>query len=404
MRYPRRLFPLFATAFLAAACESAPEATVETALEAGDPIAGLSEEERGRFLLGKALFTRLTSAEEGLGPTYNQTRCSACHTLPDVGGSGTTDGTLGKARLWEDETCNLLEEEGGDLIQKEATPLLLATGYEPPEKTPPSASVRLDEPALAIYGVGLVELIPEEEILSREDPDDADGDGISGRAGRDLSGHPGMEGELGRFTRKAEWAKLYDFIDASLRTELGLTTPRVPEEQTLNGAPLPPGVDPAPDPEMEEEAMALLYDFIRFLAPPPPEVISSAAVQDSVDAGEGLFEEVGCAACHTPTMRTGPSDIPAMANQTANLYSDILLHDLGPENAGMCGPTATPSEYRTALLWGMRFKENFMHDGSATTLRRSIELHGGESEASRDAYDALSAEDQDFLLRFINSL
>jgi CxxC motif-containing protein (DUF1111 family) len=400
----RRLLSALPLALAATACQRAPEPVATTAVEAGEPLPGLTEEQRGRFLLGKALFTRLTAPEEGLGPTFNQTRCSACHELPEVGGSGTTDGTLGKARLWENGTCDLLEDEGGDLIQKEATPALLATGYTPPEQTPPSASVRIDEPALAIFGMGLVEIIPEAEILSREDPDDADGDGISGRAGRDISGHPGMEGQLGRFTRKAEWARLYDFIDAALRTELGLTTPRAPEEQTLNGAPVPPEADPAPDPEMDEEAMDLLYDFIRFLAPPPPETITSGAVQDSVDRGRELFDEVQCAVCHTPTMSTGAAEIPAMANQTLDLYSDLLLHDLGEENSGMCGPYATPAEYRTSLLWGLRFKANFMHDGAATTLRRSIELHGGESEASRDAFDALSAEEQAYLLRFLESL
>ena len=400
MRNLRFLVPVFAATLVVVGCESA---TVEV-VEAGDPLPGLSEGEMGSFLLGKALFSRITSPEEGLGPTYNQTRCSACHTLPTFGGAGTVDRTLGKARRWENETCDMLTEEGGDLIQKEATPALLATGYSPPERTPERASVRLDEPALSIFGIGLVELIPEADILAQADPDDADGDGISGRVGYDISGHPGQEGKMGRFTRKAEWNKLYDFIAASLQTELGLTTPRGLTEQSLNGVPIPPEADPAPDPEIDEMGLGFLYDFIRFLAPPPREVITSVAVQDSVDRGEMIFDEVGCAACHTPTMRSGPSEVAAMADQTLHLYSDVLLHDLGPENAGMCGPYATPSEYRTAMLWGLRLKENFMHDGAATTVRRSIELHGGESEASRDAFDALTSEEQAFMLRFLASL
>jgi CxxC motif-containing protein (DUF1111 family) len=402
MRNSSRLFPVLAAVLAVGACDR--PLAEDMALEAGEPLPGLSEEELGRFLTGKALFSRLTTPEEGLGPTFNQARCSDCHTLPDAGGSGTTERTLGKARRWENGRCDLLEAEGGDLIQKEATPLLLATGYVPPEQTPPSASVRIDEPALAIFGIGLVELIPEADILSREDPADADGDRISGRAGRDISGHPGMEGQLGRFTRKSEWARLRDFIDAALRTELGLTTPRTPLEQTLNGRPVPPEADPAPDPEMDEEGLDLLYDFARFLAPPEPEVVTSEAVRDSVERGRQLFDDVGCADCHTPSMTTGPSDVPAMANRPVNLYSDLLLHDLGPENAGMCGPYAAPWEYRTALLWGLRFKANYMHDGAATTLERSIELHGGESEASRSAFQGLDAGEQAALLRFLMSL
>lgn len=376
-------------------------ASDDVAREAGEPLSGLTEEELGRYLLGKSVFSRLTSVEEGLGPTYNQTRCSECHQFPVDGGSGPTDRTLGKVRRWENGTCDLLEEEGGDLIQKEATPLLIAQGFSPPEKTPAAASVRIDEPALATFGLGLVDLIPEEDILSREDPDDADGDGISGRAGRDISGLPGMEGRVGRFTRKAEWARVYDFVDAALRTELGLTTPRFPEEQTFNGTPIPPEADPMIDPEMNERDLGILADFIRFSAPPARAEVSSAALRDSVERGEQLFDEIGCAACHTPTMRSGPSEVAALSGKTANLYSDLLLHDMGPEDAGMCGPHATPSEYRTSMLWGVRFKRNFMHDGAATTFEESIDLHGGESEASRDAFRDLSAEDQAMLLRFL---
>ncbi len=399
MRYPRLTLAVLGAALCTGAC-----ASDDVAREAGEPLAGLTEDEMARFLLGKAVFSRLTSVEEGLGPTYNQARCSDCHTLPVTGGSGTTENTLGKARRWENGECDLLEEEGGDLIQKEATPLLLALGYTPPEQTPAGASVRLDEPALATFGLGLIEAIDEEDILSREDPDDADGDGISGRAGRDISGVEEEEGRVGRFNRKAEWSRVYNFVDASLRTEIGLTTPRFPDEQTLGGRPIPAGADPMLDPEMDERGIGILTDFLRFQAPPARAEITSSALRDSVERGEELFDEIGCASCHTPAMRTGTNDVAAMSQKTANLYSDLLLHDLGEENAGICGPHAEPGEYRTTMLWGLRFKENYMHDGSATTLERSIELHGGEGEASQDAFDELSAEEKAFLLSFLRVL
>jgi CxxC motif-containing protein (DUF1111 family) len=251
-----------------------------------------------------------------------------------------------------------------------------------------------------MFGVGLIQEIPDEAILARDDPDDADGDGISGRAGRDMSGLPGV----GRWTRKLERSRLYDLVDAALRRHLGLTTPRFPEEQTFNGVPVPPESDPMPEPEMDDRGIQLITDFIRFLAPPPREALTSSAVRDSVEAGEELFDQVGCAACHTPIMHTGPSEVAALDRKPVHLYSDMLLHDMGPESAGLCGFAATPTEYRTAWLWGMRYKENYMRDGRAGTLRESIELHGGESSGSRDAFAELTPEEQAYLLRFLSAI
>jgi CxxC motif-containing protein (DUF1111 family) len=251
-----------------------------------------------------------------------------------------------------------------------------------------------------MFGLGLVEAIPDAEILSREDPDDADGDGISGRAGRDVSGLPGVA----RWMRKAERGTLPVLVDAALRRELGLTTPDFPEEQTINGVPVPPESDPMPEPEIDARGIGILTDYIRFLAPPARAPISSAALQDSVERGEQLFEEVGCAACHIPTMHTGPNPIAALDSKRVNLYSDVLLHDMGPEEAGLCGLNSTPSERRTTWLWGLRLKENYMHDGLATTPRMAIERHGGESAAARDAFEALTNEEQAALLRFLSIL
>jgi CxxC motif-containing protein (DUF1111 family) len=395
MQNPRFLFAVLGTALITAAC-----ASDDVAREPGQPLPNLTEAEMGRFLLGKAVFTRLTSVEEGLGPTYNQTRCSGCHAIPVAGGSGSTENTLGKARRYENGVCDVLAEEGGDIIQVQATPLAIAAGINPPEQTPPSATIRVEEPALAMFGLGLVQAIPDEEILSRADPDDADDDGISGRAARDASGLPGV----GRWTRKGERGTLLVLVDAALRRELGLTTPTDPVEQTVNGVPVPPEADPMPDPEMDERQIGILTDFIRFLAPPARAPISSAALRDSVEHGEQLFDDVGCAVCHTPTMWTGPHESAALDRKPVNLYSDILLHDMGPEEAALCGLDSSPSERRTTWLWGLRLKENYMYDGLATTVRQSIERHGGESAESRDAFEALTAEEQAALLRFLSIL
>lgn len=384
---------VMAVGLVAAGCEQ----PVDIAIQPGEPLPDVTEDELGRFLLGKATFTRLTSVEEGLGPSYNQTRCSGCHQLPVEGGWGTMDAMLRKARRWENGECDLLEQEGGDLIQTVATPALAETGFTM-EYDPPSASAVVELQALTVFGMGLIEAVPEADIIAMADPDDADGDGISGRVGRD------REGRLGRFTGKAEWFALYDFIDGALRTEIGLTTPDFPVEETLNGVPVPPETDPMPEPEIDEHGINLLVDYVRFSAPPSRAAITSAALRDSVVAGERLFDQVGCTACHTPTLHTGPNESAALDRKPVNAYTDLLLHDLGPDAAGTCGLNASPSEYRTAKLWGIRFKGRYMYDGRAGTLHESVQMHGGEGQASRDAFNALSPEDQALLLRFLSTL
>lgn len=395
MRNRKTLFVLLAVALVA--CASEPE---NPARDPGEPLPGMTDEEMGRFLLGKALFTRLTSVEEGLGPLYNQTRCSGCHAIPVVGGSGTVANALGRARRWENGVCDVLAEEGGDIIQVRATAAAIAAGITPPERTPPSANHRTQEPAIAMFGLGLVEAIPDEDILALADPDDADGDGISGRPGKDASGLPGV----GRWLRQGERGTLTVLVDAALRRELGLTTPIDTVEQTFNGMPVPEEADPMPEPEIDEHGTALITDFIRFLAPPARASITSAAMGDTVQLGEQLFEQVGCAACHIPTMHTGPNESEALDRKPVNVYSDILLHDMGPEEAGLCGLSSSRTERRTAWLWGLRHKENYMFNGLATTLLEAIERHGGESSPSRTAFRALSAEEKAALLRFLSIL
>ncbi len=367
----------------------------DVAQEAGRPLLNLTEGERGRFLLGKAVFDRLTTPEEGLGPLFNADRCNSCHDLPVSGGFGVE--LVVKATRWDGKSCDMLVDEGGDNIQMRATPLLQAHGINY-EITPPSATSRVEVTGPILFGTGLVEAIPDETILSREDPDDRDGDGISGRAGRT------EDGRVGRFGRKLEFATLFDFIEGALRFELGLTTPQHPQEETVNGVPIPPDADPMPDPEMDARGIGLLSDYVRFLAPPTRAELSSSAVRDSVARGERLFDEIGCTSCHVPSMQTGPSDVATLDRKRVNLYSDVLLHDMGPLLADVCGRNASPSEYRTSRLMGLRFQENYLHDGRARSLLQAVLYHGGEAESRRDAFVRLSPPEQAFLIRFLASL
>jgi CxxC motif-containing protein (DUF1111 family) len=375
-----------------AACGRAPVRDVSA--DPGQPLPGLEDAEAGRFLLGKAVFERLVVQEEGLGPLYNADRCSGCHNIPATGGSGTL--TVTKATRFVGESCDLLEGEGGDNIQQRATPLLEAHGIHG-ETIPDDATGHATIEAPPLYGLGLIEAIDENAIIRRADPDDADGDGISGRAGRDA------EGRLARFSRKADVATIEGFIDTALRFEIGLTTPGHPQEERVNGRPLPDGVDPKRDPEIDAAGIGRLVDYVRFLAPPAPEA-ASAAASDSIRRGSRLFERVRCDACHTPSMRTTSGPTRSLSGAEARLYSDLLLHDMGPDLADVCGHAASPSEWRTSTLWGLRYRSRLMHDGRATDVRSAILLHDGEAAATRNAFSRLSATEQADLLRFLASL
>jgi CxxC motif-containing protein (DUF1111 family) len=177
-----------------------------------------------------------------------------------------------------------------------------------------------------------------------------------------------------------------------------------PIEETLNGKPLPAGVDPMAEPEIDERGMRVLTDYINFLAAPPRERPALQSSRDSIAEGQTIFESVGCTSCHTPQMTTGESDVPALSRKVVPLYSDLLLHDMGPGLADVCGENATPSEYRTARLWGLRDRSTFLHDGRASSPTEAILQHDGEAAGARTRFQALPARDLALLARFLSSL
>jgi CxxC motif-containing protein (DUF1111 family) len=284
------------------------------------------------------------------------------------------------------------------VIQERATPLLQAEGVFR-EQTPPGAAETSNEVAPLLFGLGLVESIPDETILSRADPEDNDGDGISGRPGLSL------DGRLGRFTRKGGIADLLEQSASAASTDLGLTSHFRPDEQSVNGLPLPPGVDPAPDPELTEAILSLITDFVRYLAPPARESPTNAAVRDTLARGEALFLGIGCAGCHTPSMETGPSGIEAVDRKTIFLYSDLLLHDLGPGYRTVCSGQASPTEFKTARLQGLRLRYPVAQQVLGLPgLERRILQHGGEAQGPRDAFEALGLTERRSVLRFLESI
>jgi CxxC motif-containing protein (DUF1111 family) len=148
----------------------------------------------------------------------------------------------------------------------------------------------------------------------------------------------------------------------------------------------------------------LLVDYVRLLAPPAKEDLPSDAAADSVAIGSQVFVNLGCATCHVPELETGPHDVGAFAHARVMAYSDFLLHDLGPGLADVCGPNASPGEYRTAPLWGLRHRRRYLHDGRAANLSDAVAAHGGEGERSANGFAGLDGRERGMLLRFLRSL
>jgi CxxC motif-containing protein (DUF1111 family) len=394
----RATFPARATAAVMAltgfaACS--PPAT-DVARPAGEPLPGLTQAQLARFEEGRRYFEKQWTPEEGLGPLYMQAGCGSCHDLPTIGGAGVE--MLKEATRWDSAGgCDNLPEEGGPLIQDHATPLLQGAGITR-EIAPPSATGWVSMEAPALYGLGLLEAIPDEAILSREDPGDTDGDEISGRASRL------PDGRLGRIGHKAYRATILELSEGAFRRSLGLTVPKNPDEETLNGASLPPGVDPVEDPEISQEALEAVADFIRFLAPAAQDAPTSEARADTLRRGEEVFQSLGCPACHVPSMRTGPNEVAALDRKEVKLYSDLLLHDLDPERPTICGPTATPYEVRTARLMGLRFRSAYMHDRRAVSVEGAVREHGGEAAAARARYERLTPAARLYLVTWLMTL
>ena len=387
--------PALVVIAVAVAATTACTRTLPEAEQVGDPLPGLNDGELARFEAGRTLFDRVFSVDEGTGPLFNENQCSACHTFPAPGGTG-EQLVIKATRRLPDDTCDILADEGGENLRRQAAPALARLGVE--RDTLPSATADIATFAVPfLFGLGAADLVPEQALHDAADPDDLNGDGISGRVGRT------PDGRVGRFGRKADVASLHDFTHLALFNEMGITTTVHSRERGPNGASLPDGVDPAPDPELGDDSASLITDFVRMLAPPPRTTPDPDAAP-LIAHGEALFAAIGCAACHTPYVTTGPSRLAPLDRVRAPLYSDLLLHDLGPALASTCAPGATETEYRTAPLLGLGARRTYLHDLRAFSIERAIELHGGEAESARDAFGTLPIVDRQALLRFLRSL
>ena len=288
-----------------------------------------------------------------------------------------------------------------------------------------------------VIGMGLLEAVPADAILAGADPLDADGDGISGRANFVWSVSEGRQ-SLGRFGWKANTATVDDQVAGAFTyADIGITSSLHPdencpepqsacaaapdgsEEASDTGKIPPDGTGDAPDgetipsdgsgkiPEITDSRFDAVSFYIRTLAVP--------AMRDPDDpftqAGGELFLDIGCASCHTSTLTTGPSDIATLAEQTIHPFTDLLLHDMGEGLAdGRPDFLASGREWRTPPLWGVGLIDEIngerflLHDGRARTLEEAILWHGGEAEASKEAFRLAEKSDREALIAFLEAL
>jgi len=357
----------------------------------GGPLPFLTASQQHGFRQGNAVFQTTFTPATGLGPLFNARSCAECHENPVVGGVG--DEVETHATAFHGGVCDDLGRIGGPVIQDSMTPALHAALGIDKEPVPVEATAFGRRTTPSVLGFGLLDAVPEAEIVALADPDDRDGDGISGRPNRL------PDGRIGRFGRKAQIATLHEFTSGAFINEMGITSPAEPNEQTIRDTPLPAGVDPAPDPELGQAGLDAAEAFMRLLAPPPPTLASFAELQ-----GRQVFASVGCTGCHVPLLRTGPSPVRALSYTTVSAYTDLLLHDMGPELADICLGQAEPAEFRTEPLMGAQYKEVFLHDGRAPSIEAAIQLHAGEGAGARDRFLALSPQERAALLRFVSGL
>lgn len=359
---------------------------------AGNPLDGLTGDQRAGFKKGSAVFATVFIPKTGLGPLFNGVSCASCHNQPVSGGNGSFT-QLNGSLLRPDGFCDPLADRGGPVFQLSVTAALKAALGIDAEPIPPEAA-RGKRSTPDIFGFGLLDAVPESTILALADPDDANGDGVSGRVNRFF------DGRVGRFGRKALVPTLAEFTEGAFHVEQGLTVPTILVEGSIGGQPIPAGVDPVPEPEVSAELVALTNAYVATLAPAQPEDLDGTARR-----GQRTFSRIGCDKCHVPNLRTGDHPIKALANRQFAAYTDLLLHDMGSELADICqGLVATPSEFRTEPLMALRLARRYLHDGRASSVEQAVELHGGEAVRSRDAFRALSRSDRSALLSFLRTL
>ena len=365
---------------------------------AGDPLAGVTPVEFEEFRIGLDDFLEVETSDEGLGPAYNGTSCGACHSVPAVGGTGHIAEVRAAKRGPRGEFV-ALDPSGETLFHLFSVP-----SHSCQPQVPADATVFARRVPIPLFGAGLVEAIPDESLLALEDPVDRNRDGVSGRAAMVVDVATG-ERRVGRFGWKAQHATLLTFGADAYRNEMGITNELFSQElavgvtgDRMRLCDLIPDIEDKRDPRTGRRGIDNFASFMKFLAP-----VARGPVGESARLGEQVFGAIGCAACHTPSLQTGPSGNPLFHHRQVPLFSDLLLHDIGTGD-GIAQGVAAPEEIRTPALWGIRFRRPFLHDGSAATFEEAIGRHANEGELARRGFERAAESDRAALLAFLRSL
>lgn len=412
------------------------------------PTAGLSSAERVTFRMGQNLFHQAwlvaPSHEQpdvdGLGPLHNRLSCIACHVgngrgepsrgAPDVmrsmvvrlsvrgrdthggpqphpvyGDQLNPDGIPGvpgegKAILvWHDFVETLADGTRVSMRRPELRFRDLAYG---PRGDDVLTSVRIAPP---IFGMGLLEAIPEAEILRRAATGDDAGNATRGRANRVWDIVSGTQ-VVGRFGWKANQAGLRQQVASAFRDDLGITSSVRPDENCMLPQTACRAAASGGQPELSDSQLDAVMLYLRTLAPPPRRHVDDARVRQ----GETLFAAIGCATCHVPTLPVAAGKGFAGVTEI-HPYTDLLLHDMGDGLADRRPDFAAgPRDWRTPPLWGLGLtaivgdQESYLHDGRARGVTEAILWHGGEAQGATDAFRALTTAERNALLTFLNSL
>ena len=395
------------------------------------------------FAVGNSFFNRnwvrapaSTTGRDGLGPTFNAQSCSSCHLhdgrgRPPRGPNDPERGLLLRLSVGDppqpvrfygsqlqDRAIAGVPAEGRIRITHTAergrygdgTPFaLLAPHYAIVDRAfgalPHDVQIG-PRVAPGVFGVGLLEAVPEKSIVGNADPGDDDDDGISGRANRVADARSGTTA-LGRFGWKANVPTVEQQNAGAFNGDIGITSPIFEDENCPPGQRACARAHSGGEREIDARKLARVTFYTRTLGVPARRDVGSART----DAGEKHFEALGCGSCHLPELHTGDSEIAGLRDQLIRPYTDLLLHDMGPDLAdGRPDGLASGSEWRTAPLWGIglisvvNHHTRFMHDGRARNLEEAILWHGGEARAARERFRTLPAKARRELVAFLESL
>lgn len=419
---------------------------------AGASVTGLSDAQAAFFLAGAADFAEIESVADGLGPRFNADGCIVCHSQPAMGGTSPAVNPL-VAQATRNGARNLLPS-----FISLYGPVREARFVRNPDGTPDGGvhqlyviSGRADAPGCElaqenfelqvarknivfriptpVFGAGLIEAIADRDILANATANmqAKSSLGIRGRANRLRVGAPsgrvnasGNDGTVTRFGWKAQNKSLLIFSGEAYNVEQGISNELFPSEIDET-----PGCQfrAAPNDQTEFDAArpvdtsagpSRFTHFMRLLAPPTP---APDDYLPGIAEGRNLFSAIGCALCHTPSFTSADNSVAALSRQPVNLYSDLLLHDMGPGLAdGVSQGAADGREFRTAPLWGLGQRIFFLHDGRSSDLVEAIRAHrsygkggrmrqsGSEANAVVNNYDALPEIGKQYLLNFLRSL